>query len=171
MLKVFSSLKNLNFRELMAVYEEQNRASGAQRYGNMSINLQILFTEQDFYDFLTDFFKKFYGIYAIWMTDNQYVSAIRFEPYKDGMLLEGLETKPTARGKGYATALMNESIKMLQKRGVAVLYSHVKKNNARSLSVHRTCGFEVIMDCAVYIDGTVTQNSFTLRKVLKEGLC
>ena len=52
MLKWFRSVSQLDFRQLMDVYEETNQFTGSQDYPREPKNLQILFAEQDFYAFL-----------------------------------------------------------------------------------------------------------------------
>ena len=45
------------------------------------------------------------------------------------------------------------------------VYSHVGKRNTASMALHMGCGFEKIQDCAVYIDGSVSQNAVTLKRM------
>ena len=42
------------------------------------------------------------------------------------------------------------------------MYSHIDKKNIPSFELHKNCGFRLISDSARYIDGTVTQNSYTM---------
>ena len=58
MLHIIESLNRLPFGELMAVYEEGNRENGAENYGNLPKNLQLLEAEQDFYAYLECFFQQ-----------------------------------------------------------------------------------------------------------------
>ena len=129
MLRVFSSFCNLDFADLMAVYEESNRANGAENWPNEST----------------------------WIVSGKYVSAMRLEPYRDGMLLEALETAPDSRGKGYAQSLIRDFVS----RYPGKIYSHIHKQNTPSIRVHLKCGFRKIADNAVYVDGSFTHKSAT----------
>ena len=163
MLKIVRSLGQLNFSSLMNVYSEGNILNGKEFYPNESAQQQLFYAEQDFYQYLRDvFFRQSDSFYAIWEVQGRYVSALRLEPYSDGYLLCALETAPNDRQKGYATALVAVVQKYLAQQGSGILYSHVSKRNTASLAVHRKCGFQIVMDHAVYSDGSILQDSFTL---------
>lgn len=148
MLFIARSMKELNFSQLMAVYAESN---GQKEEG-------MLAAEQDFYQYLREsFFKTPGAYYAVWLSEGKYVSAFRMEPYKDGVLLEGLETVPNQRRKGFAQMLMCAVLPREKK-----VYSHVSKRNIPSLKVHEKCGFRRISEQAVYIDGSVDGKCCTL---------
>jgi len=87
--------------------------------------------------------------------------AVRFEPYRDGLLLEALETAPDERNKGYAKQLLSDGLAYLRKRGSMTVYSHIHKKNKASVSVHTACGFRPISNCAVFIDGSVSGEYLT----------
>ena len=121
---------------------------------------QIALAEQDFYQYLKDcFFPTFGAVYAVWMEENEYISALRLEPYKDGFLLEALETAPKHRRKGYAVKLIRAVLAQMPDQRI---YSHVSKRNVPSLAVHEKCGFRKISDSAIYIDGSVNHRACTL---------
>ena len=146
MLKLIYSMAELDTEQLLRVYQEQN------------------WDDTEILSYLReDFFRQTGAFYAVWIEDCAYKAAVRFCPYKEGLLLHSLETSPTDRRKGYGYALMIQSLKHLQTTGCKVVYSHVDKRNKASLLLHKKCGFEVISDSATYIDGTVTQYSNTLR--------
>ena len=148
MLQIARSMGELNFSQLMAVYEEGNRES----------DKGLLQAEQDFYQYLRhDFFAVPGAYYALWQEGGEYVSALRFEPYKDGILLEALETAPTKRRMGYGEKLMRAVLPMEKK-----IYSHVSKRNIASLNIHEKCGFQRISEQATYIDGSVNNKCCTL---------
>ena len=160
MLTVANSLRQLDFGKLMAVYEESNRENGEEFYSNLSPQEQLLQAEQDFYHYLRNgFFKEPGGAYYIWSEQGQYVSALRLEPYQDGLLLEALETAPEQRRKGYAALLVHVA---LGYAGNVRIYSHVGKGNAASLRTHEQCGFHRILNYAVYADGSVNDVCCTL---------
>ena len=159
MLKIAEKLDQLSFRQLMDVYEESNRENGEVRYPNLSENRQILEAEQDFYQYLREcFFTTNGAFYALWVEDETYVSALRLEPYEDGLLLEALETAPDHRQRNYAKALIRE---VLHYVGDTKVYSHVHKKNIPSLRTHEACGFYRILEYARYIDGSFRENSCT----------
>ena len=163
MLIIAKKINELNFSQLMTVYYEGNRENGSVNYPDFPVEEQILYAEQDFYSYLSqEFFRTKGSSYAIWAPDGMYVAALRLEPYKDGLLLEALETAPAFRNKGFATALIRAVISYLSDSGFEKIYSHVIKTNLPSLKVHYHCGFQKIMDYAVYIDGSVSQKAYTL---------
>ena len=158
MLHLAKKCRELNFSGLMEVYEESNRENGAQRWQDLSENEQILRAEQEFYRYLEEFFKAEGAYYAVWEENGHYISALRMEPYEDGMLLTALETKPDCRKKGYACALIQAVVEQEKQ----TIYSHVDKSNAASLRVHEKCGFRKISDHAVYLDGSASAGAVTL---------
>ena len=162
MLKVISSLSDIDFRQLMNVYEQTNCLTAKREYPKLSENLQILYSEQDFYGFLELFFRTKNAEYCIWLVDGVYTSAVRVEPYQDGFILEALETALPERRKGYAKVLLQNVIVYLSSKGKGKLYSHVEKTNVASLKLHQECGFCIIADEAIYIDGTYHMDSYTL---------
>lgn len=155
------SINNIAFRELMNVYQEGNIENAKVFYPKMDLSAGILEAEQDFYTYLRDvFFHTKDARYYVLEENGQYLSAFRTEPYKDGYLLEALETAPTHRGKGYAKQLLSEVLPKISQP----VYSHVHKQNQASLAVHRFCGFQIVLDFAQYIDGTYNQDSYTLQR-------
>ena len=152
---------DLSFSKLMEVYEEGNRENGAEFWPDASANVQLLRAEQEFGDYLRrDFFGVRGAYYALWVENGEYMSALRLEPYQDGMLLEALETRPDCRQKGYATRLLQAVLELERRK----IYSHVSRKNKASLHTHEKCGFQKILDHAVYIDGSVSANAVTLCK-------
>ena len=81
----------------------------------------------------------------------------------DGLLLEALETAPGWRRMGYAVRLIQAVQQMLEQQGSVRIYSHVSKKNTASLKTHLRCGFEIYLDHAAYIDGSVNRRAYTLR--------
>ena len=156
MIKVISSVKSLDFRQLTDVYADE-------LFGQKS-NQKILEAEQDFYQFLFDFFKIQNAFYALWVIDGQYLAALRMEPYQDGVLLAGLHTAPGSRRKGYAENLLQAVFVYLQQAGCKKIYSHIRNGNIPSVMLHKKCGFEKILDYAAYIDGSVDHRSATYIK-------
>lgn len=74
--------------------------------------------EEDFREYLSQvFFAAEGAAYFILEEAGRYVSALRLEPYEDGLLLEALETAPEERRKGYAAHLICETAAHLKKRG------------------------------------------------------
>ena len=112
---------------------------------------------QDFYGFLSeDFFPE--GICCVWEENGRYVAALRLQKWQDGYLLEGLQTHPDHRGRGYAKKLIEESLDVLKMEKV---YSHIRRDNAPSIAAHTDCGFRKILDHATYLDGSVHSHSDT----------
>ena len=76
--------------------------------------------------------------------------------------IENVVTHSDFRGKGYATLLIKNVQKYLSHNKHRIIYSHISKHNGPSLAVHNKCGFHIIKDYAVYSDGSVLQNCYTL---------
>ena len=164
MLVVLNRLTDISFGALMEVYIDANREHGLELAPGEPEARQIALSEQDFYSYLHDSFFTCPGaMYCIWEENKQYVSALRLEPYQDGLLLEALETAPSQRRKGYAVQLIQSVQRMLEQQGSVRIYSHVNKKNLPSLKTHFRCGFETYLDYASYIDGSVNYRAYTLR--------
>ena len=160
MLHLVTQRNDFNFSALMAVYAESNLQNGASLAPFLPEGQQVLQAEQDFYQYLTEvFFKTAGAIYAIWEEQGRYVSALRLEPYKDGLLLAALETAPEDRKKGYGERL----IRAVQGAIPGKIYSHVSRNNPASLRLHQKCGFSQILDYAKYIDGSIARTAVTFQ--------
>lgn len=162
MLKIFHKLQEVDFYQLMQVYAEGNLENAQEFYPHLPEAEGILQAEQDFYAYLQVFFSQPGAIYAVWDIDCRYVSALRLELYRDGFLLSALETAPGCRRKGYASELIRKVIKEISFESDIRIYSHVNKKNKASLAVHSACGFERIAECAVYLDGSVSNAACTL---------
>lgn len=153
MLQLVNNLGQLRFSQLMEIYIEGNLEKTED-------GLTLLEAEQDFYQYLQEVFFPTPGAkYCIWTENDQYVSALRLEPYRDGWLLEALETAPQHRRKGYAQQLVHAVTALPE---FAKIYSHVHRENLPSLKLHEECGFQKILDYAVYIDGSVNRHCITL---------
>ena len=160
MLTIATNLRELSFGKLMETYAEGNLENGQDLWPDEPEGRQIALAEQEFYNYLREVFFKTPGAsYFIWEEAGAYVSALRLEPYRDGLLLEALETDPRHRRKGYAAKLMEA---VLLHVGDGKIYSHVGKKNRASLRTHEKCGFRVISDHAVYADGSVNDRCCTL---------
>lgn len=160
MLIVAARMEQLVFSQLMDVYWEGNAENARDLYPCLSLNEGQFRAEQNFYQYLRQsFFRTPGGAYLIWADQERYVSALRMEPYQDGLLLEALETAPGCRRRGYGEQLLRAA---LDWAGEQKVYSHVRRNNAASMALHRKCGFQTLLDYAVYIDGSVDRRADTL---------
>lgn len=160
MLKVARKMNELSFSKLMEVYEEGNLENGQDFWPEESQWRQIALAEEAFYDYLQQvFFQTDGASYLIWEEDGRYLSALRLEPYRDGLLLEALETSPKYRKMGYGTYLVSAA---LEYAGEIKIYAHVGKKNAASLRTHQKCGFQRILEYAAYADGSVDDRCCTL---------
>lgn len=159
MLTVAKRMHQLQFGDLMAVYAEGNRENGAEFHPHLPPEEQLLRAEQDFYAYLSEcFFRTEGAAYYLWSQQGRYVSALRLEPYQDGLLLEALETHPDHRGRGYARQLIRA---VLETAEYDKIYVHISRRNVRSVAVHTACGFRKIRNHAVYADGSVLHTSDT----------
>ena len=162
MLEIVKKVRDLQFDELMSVYAEGNLENGKEQYPALSERQQILRVEEKFYQYLVDFFQISGALYCILTENSHYVSALRLEPDLDGVLLEALETRPDMRRHGYARELIQLVLQHLKEHGSPNVYSHVSKRNVPSLQTHLSCGFQRIKETALYIDGSVMNNSWTM---------
>jgi len=160
LLTVIKSMGQLNFGALMQVYAESNRENAEERYPRETEGSGVRLAEQDFYQYLREcFFPTQGAFYAVWSRGGRYFSALRMEPYRDGFLLEALETAPEERQKGYAAELIRAVLFTMPGQKI---YSHIHKKNLASIRTHEKCGFRKILDYAVYADGSVLRNSITV---------
>ena len=159
MLFLAQHLREISFTQLMEIYEEGNLENGKLMHPDLPKSQQLMYAEQAFYQFLSEgFFPVSGAVYALWVEEGRYCSALRLEPYEDGLLLEALETAPGYRRQGYAEKLM----RAVQDAFPQKIYSHVSKQNKASLAIHEKCGFRQTLDYARYIDGSVARNAITL---------
>ena len=160
MLILARSLRDFSFSKLMDVYIEGNMENAEEFWPELDDGQKLLRAEQEFYQYLTEvFFRTPEAVYAIWEESGNYISALRLEPYRDGRLLEALETAPSRRRQGYGVQLIKAVQEQFPNQRI---YSHVGKKNAASLRVHEKCGFCRISEYAAYIDGSVNQRACTL---------
>ena len=165
MLKIVKNMGQLPFGQMMELYAETNAATAREQFPELSEYESLYRVEMDFYRYLRyDFFTMGDSFYAIWMEDSRPVSALRFERWKDGWLLEGLETHPEYRGKGYAVRVMEAALEVLTEP----VYAHVAKENGISLRVHEKCGFVRRGDTAL-INGNYDKRFVTLMKEKTHG--
>lgn len=167
MLKIINSMAELDTEQLLSVYRQTifNQQTNHNCDDALSFPLQA---EADFLAYLReDFFPTKGAFYCVWVVDGGYASAVRFEPYQDGLLLESLETKPAERRKGHAMKLVVESLKILTQSDYRTVYSHIAKRNKPSIALHKCCGFKVFWDSATLIDGTVSSQYCTMVYNLK----
>lgn len=160
MLVIARKLQDLSFGKLMEIYLEGNRENGSDLWPQETPERQIALAEQDFYDYLSrTFFSVPGAFYGILTENGEYISALRMEPYQDGLLLAALETAPQHRRKGFAKQLIRQVLDYVRQ---GKIYSHVHKRNQASIRTHEACGFQKILDHAVYADGSVLTSSVTM---------
>ena len=148
MLKLAHCAGELRYSQVMNVYLEDNLAKAGGSYGPA-----LLEKEQEFFDYLRQvFFRTSGAVCAIWEERGVYRSALRLEPYRDGLLMAGLETAPEHRRKGYARCLVEA---VLAEFGDQTIYSHIARDNLPSIRLHERTGFRKIRDGALCIDGSM----------------
>lgn len=167
MLTILRNGNTADFAALSSIYEERVIANGEKSFPYEDASVRYLLARQTFYSYVLDFLTKQQGIWALWRADGVYQAACRLEVYRDGFLLSGLETEPAGRGRGYATALVNEVIAYAAQTDAKAIYSHVEKKNYSSLAVHKKCGFHLISDTAVLLDGSADSSICTLKHIIK----
>ena len=159
MVRIVRKAEQLDYWQTMLVYEESNRIA-AMKFGNRDRNEALIMAEQEFYAYLMDVFFETPGAFiAMWEDVGRIVSIVRVEPFEDGMLVAGLETAAEYRGRGCASALLRDVVAQLD----CPIYSHVHKQNAGSLRVHDKCGFKIIDDSCILLNGVKSCEYYTLR--------
>lgn len=161
MLQIITSPKQLDFSQILQVYRQSLQKSGAENYSQLDENCQLIEAEQDFYFYLLEFLKEPETYCFVWNMAGKYASVLRVEPYRDGVLIEGLETCPHLRKQGYAKKLLNSVLAYLNGNGTCSVYAHISKDNIPSQKTHLSCGFCSVADYAAYIDGSVDYKSDT----------
>ena len=148
-------LSELDFPKLMEVYEEENRREGGRLLPGKDWQTQKEQIHEEARLYLRDvFFRQKEAAVYVLAEDGIYLSALRLEAYRDGVLLQSLETRPDRRRQGHADRLIRQVLAMLP--GGTRVYSHVDRRNGASEGVHLGCGFERQLEFAVLLDGTVT---------------
>lgn len=152
MLKVATRSIDLSVGALMELYAEEIFAQAQRDYPGLSPWEQRLEAEQDFRAFLREgFFTRPGDTWCLWEIGGVYLSGLRLQTYRDGLLLEGLVTAPAHRGRGYAQRLI---CSVLAQIGPGKVYAHIHKDNDVSAAVHEKCGFRRILDYSRMADGS-----------------
>ena len=160
MLYIADDIHKIKYGLLMELYAQDLQKDAQKHYGRLSLNEGIFCAEQDFYAYLRDEFFKIRGAYyAFWVECGVYYSGLRLEPWKDGLVLCGIATRPDCRRKGYAYKLLQQVLQQLP-CGTKV-YSHIDKNNLASLALHHKIGFQLLEDHAEMLDGSFLHNFCT----------
>ena len=116
---------------------------------------------QDLLDDIAESLNCHNGVVYFWK-EKDVVSALRTEPYQDGVLLFNLETSKDHRRQGYATKLVKAVIAEIRKYKSTPIYVHIEKQNISSLHLHENIGFEICAEYGKLIDGTVSHRYYTL---------
>lgn len=153
MLKIARSMSQLPFSQIKTVYEQSIIEAARREYPEADDGL--LQAEMDLYDYLRNVFFKTPGAYICqWEDAGRIVSVLRLEPYRDGLLVTGLETAPSFRGKGFASRLLLESVAQVGDN--TPVYAHIRRANKASAAAHRKCGFEILANYSAFLDGSTS---------------
>lgn len=147
MLNVCNRYLDINLDALLDVYSQSIDQNSWAEVNSFVEDMQLFFDNKNVF-------------VAQWIAEGKLVAAMRLEPYQDGFLITCLETHPDHRRKDYAYLLL----KSVMAEYPGVYYSHVDKRNTPSLRLHEKLGFEISLDHAVYVDGSVYSSSVTLKK-------
>ena len=154
------NFQELNWGAICRIYEEGFYLRGKAAYPRMPENEQILRAQEDTYHYLRDEFYTTDGAYyAFWVEENNWVSALRMRYYRDGILLDALETAPDCRNCGYARRLLQEVLSQLSPH--TKVYSRILRRNKASVHLHLQCGFKKVKPYAVFLDGTFRMDADT----------
>lgn len=155
MFKIIHSMGEVCYSDLTRIYQQSLTKDALSTYLHYSPERGFMEAEQDFYLYIKGFLTDKQCFLALWYPEGRPESVLRCEPYRDGFLIEGLETAPESRGNGYAKALLKSVVAYLKHQSCGKIYSHIHKKNTASIWVHELCGFQKSSDFAVYIDGSV----------------
>ena len=159
MLQIIHNIQQISYSALMLVCRESIIHSGKQNYPGFSEAEQLIQAENDLYDYLTTMFQTdSKAICAVWVAEGSYKAILRLEEYRDGLLLNSLETAPEARRKGYGSLLVQNTL--LQFPNINI-YCHIHRNNKASIALHEKCGFCKIADSSLLLDGSFVRNYYT----------
>lgn len=152
MLKIVRNFRDLDYTQLLAVYDEQLAQKPSFE------------AQSDFYEDISLFLAQECNICCVWVSQGRYTACVRVEPYCDGCLMTCLETAPQSRRQGFAYSLITSVTERLADQGVPSVYAHILKNNFPSLQLHRKAGFSVQAEYGRLVDGTVSGRYFTMVK-------
>lgn len=167
MLKVVSSLEPWVFSELLQICSESLQT----RNGNIGIvtdsQIYRMNKEQYYYEDLISYFLHDHGKMFFWEESGEHVSACRMIMEDNRFLLHNLETKPSARRKGYAKKLLSSIIDHLANKKGNIICVHIKKDNKPSVALHTAVGFLKVKDTARLLDGSVSSDYITMEYQIK----
>ena len=161
MIQVFTSLEQLDFFELTRLYKSDIEEAGLLDYPELDQDERRFCAENDFYLYLQDYFFQNGGRYCIVIEQGHYISAVRFEQYQDGELLNALITDEAYRRRGYASMLLEAVLFQF----ATPIYSHIYINNTASILLHQKMGFRKLYDYSFMLDGTVRTDHITYVKI------
>lgn len=146
MLLYFQSMTDAEHARLMRVYRESNLDNISYFFPDCTDKEEGLKkVEEGFISFLnTDFWGKPENTYYIWENDGKWVSALRLTGLEDFYWVEGLETAPEARRRGYAVQLYKAIFDRLKElEGSVHVRCAVGYRNEASLKAHESAGFQI----------------------------
>ena len=146
----FHNYTDVDISKMIGIYQESINDQNTDQWT----------AEADFCQDLMLFFKCDGARLMVCCLDGAYVAAVRLEPYCGGLLISCLETKPSKRRRGYAENLM----RFVFEKHPGVFYAHVAKRNQASIQLHKKLGFQVYLDHATFVDGSVYANCYTLKR-------
>ncbi len=147
---------------LGALYAEDIEKERKRNYKDFSLTEGLLRAQEDYFQYLREmFFSQYGGKLFVYEEEGRYLSGVRMEPFRDGVLLSCLVTSPEARRKGYAYNLLHFALEMIN--GTSV-YAHIHSRNIASIRLHEKLGFSVLHDYAYMLDGSLRSDHFTYIK-------
>lgn len=156
-------INKLNFAKLTSLYAEDIERNRKLNYGRLYAHEGRLLAEQDYYQYLRDvFFGSYGGKMFLLEEGDRYLSAVCFEPFKDGLLLNSLITAKDVRRNGYARNILSYAFDQIE--GFTI-YSHIHCRNRASILLHEQLDFVKLYDYAHMLDGAVCSDHITYIKM------
>ena len=160
MIIVADTLRKLDFSKLKVLYAQDVERARRQNYRKLLPDEGTLCAQRDYLCYLDEvFFSQHDARMFVVEEGEEYITAVCFEPYKDGLLLNSLFTAPDFRRKGYAFKLLKFALDELPQLPV---YAHVYNGNQASAKLHEKLGFSCLYNYAHLLDGSVRSDYLTL---------
>lgn len=158
--------ENLDRRKLMDLYQEGNRENCLYFHPDKAIEDSISEIEDNFMNYLKEFYSKPGNWYYILEKDGTWISALRLSHVEGNIFyIEAVETHPEYRKKGFAAELLTELISEMKKQKSSFrLCDCVSHKNTASLALHKKCGFQIVSEAGYdYLRGETDKGCYGLQ--------
>lgn len=114
--------------------------------------------------FLTEILSHPRQFILVEESNDVWVSGLRaIETASGSWFIEAVETKPETRRMGFGQALLRHTIDYLQTLDMTEVFCQIHKNNLKSQSLHRKCGFLPTDEPSIDPWGQLDENTILFR--------